>query len=92
MKTLLSIKTDVEVKRKVKKIAEELGLPLSTIINAYLKQLLRERRVDFALPLIPNKKTANLLRRAHNDYKKGKNISPVFENAKDTIAYLHRKS
>lgn len=89
MKTLLSIKTDVEVKRGVKKIAEELGLPLSTIINAYLKQLLRERRIDFALPLVPNKKTTNVLRRAHGDYQKGKNISPAFENAEKMDAYLN---
>ncbi|TSC67998.1 MAG: hypothetical protein G01um101466_582 [Parcubacteria group bacterium Gr01-1014_66] len=89
MKTLLSIKTDAEVKRGVKKIAEELGLPLSTIINAYLKQLLRERRVDFSLPLAPNKKTTKLLRQAHEDYKKGRNISPVFETAEAMDAYLN---
>ena len=91
MKTLLNIKTDVEVKRGVKKIAEEIGLPLSTIINAYLKQLLREKRVSFALPLRPNKKTAKLLHRAHEDYKSGKNISPVFEHAEDAVTYLHRQ-
>ena len=92
MKTLLNIKTDKEVKRGVKKIAEEIGVPLSTIINAYLKQLLRERRVNFALPLRPNAKTAKLLRKAHEDYKKGKNISPAFETAEDAIAYLHAQS
>lgn len=89
MKTLLSIKTDVDVKRKVKKIAEELGLPLSTIINAYLRQLLRERRVDFSLPLVPNKKTAKSLRQAHNDFKKGKNISPIFESPEEMDAWLN---
>ena len=88
MKTLISIKTDVEVKQGVKKIAEEIGVPLSTIVNAYFKQLLREKRVDFALPLTPNKKTVKLLRRAQEDYKKGRNISPVFENAEEMDAYL----
>lgn len=88
MKTLISIKTDAEVKQGVKKIAEEIGVPLSTIVNAYFKQLLRERRVDFALPLRPNKKTTELLRRAHDDYKKGRNVSPVFETAEEMDAYL----
>lgn len=88
MKTLINIKTDVEVKRGIQKIAEELGIPLSTIVNAYFKRLLRERRVDFALPLRPNKKTTKLLRQAHEDYKKGKNISPVFETAEEMDAYL----
>jgi addiction module RelB/DinJ family antitoxin len=88
MKTLISIKTDVEVKQGIQRIAEELGIPLSTIINAYFKRLLRERRVDFVLPLQPNKKTARLLRQAYEDYKKGKNISPVFETAEEMNAYL----
>lgn len=91
MKTLLNIKTDAEVKRGVKKIAAEIGMPLSTIINAYLKQLLRERRVHFALPLRPNKKTAALMRAASRDYRQSKNASPVFERAEDAIAYLCRK-
>lgn len=88
MKTLINIKTDVEVKRGIQKIAQELGIPLSTIVNAYFKRLLRERRVDFALPLRPNKKTAKLLRQAREDYKKSKNISPVFETAAEMDAYL----
>jgi antitoxin component of RelBE/YafQ-DinJ toxin-antitoxin module len=90
MKTLINIKTDVAVKRGVQKMAKEFGIPVSTIVNAYFKQMLRERRVDFALPLRPNKKTAALLRRAHEDYLKGRNISPVFESAEDAIAYLHK--
>jgi len=88
MKTLISIKTDVEVKRGIQEIAEELGIPLSTIVNAYFKRLLRERRVDFSLPLRPNKKTAKLLREAHEDYKKERNISPIFETAEEMDAYL----
>ncbi len=82
MKTLINIKTDVAVKRGVQKMAAELGMPVSTLVNAQLKQLLRERQVTFSLPLIPNKKTAALIKRAREDYKNGRNISPVFESAK----------
>ena len=89
MKTLISIKTDVAVKRGVQKIAKEFGIPVSTIVNAYFKGLLRERRIDFALPLRPNKKTAALIQRAREDYKKGINISPIFENAEEMDAYLN---
>ena len=92
MKTLINIRTDPEVKRRAQKAAKAIGIPLSTIINAYLKQFSREQRVDFALPLRPNKKTAKLLRQADEDYKKGRNISPVFETADDAIAYLHGQS
>lgn len=89
MKTLINIKTDVAVKRGVQKVAKELGIPVSTIVNAYFKRLLRERRVDFALPLRPNKKMAALIMQAREDYKNGKNISPIFENVEDAIAYLN---
>lgn len=89
MKTLISIKADVEVKEQAQQIAKQIGIPLSTIINAYLKQFSREQRVDFALPLRPNKKTAKLLRQADEDYRKGRNISPIFETAEEMDAYLH---
>ncbi len=90
MKTLISIKADPEVKVRAQRVAKEIGIPLSTIINAYLKQLGREKSINFAVPLRPNKKTARLLKKAERDYKKGVNISPAFENAEDAIAYLHR--
>lgn len=90
MKTLISIKTDAAVKRGVQKMAAEFGIPLSTLVNAHFKQLLRDRRVAFALPLRPNKKTAALIRRAREDYRNGKNVSPLFDNAEDAIAYLHK--
>ncbi len=90
MKTLINIKADPEVKLRAQKIAEEIGIPLSTIINAYLKQLTREKMINFAVPLRPNKKTARLIRKADEDFKKGLNVSPVFDNAEDAIAYLHR--
>lgn len=89
MKTLLNIRTDKEVKAGVQKIAKQLGMPLSTIINAYLKQLLREKRVYFTIPLIPNKKTARLLKKAREDYSKDRNISPIFETAEEMDAYLN---
>lgn len=88
MKTLISIKADREVKERAQEVAKQIGIPLSTIINAYLKQFGRDQRIDFALPLQPNKKTAKLLQQADEDYKKGRNISPVFETAAAMDAYL----
>lgn len=89
MKTLINIKADVEVKRRAQKIAKEIGIPLSTIINAYLKQFGREQRVNFLVPLRPNKKTAKLLRQASDDYRKKKNISPLFSTAEEMDVYLN---
>ena len=88
MKTLISIRADTDVKREAQKAAKELGIPLSTIVNAYLKQLGREQRINFVVPLRPNKKTAKLLRRASKDFSKGRNVSRFFATADDMDAYL----
>lgn len=89
MKTLISIKADVDVKRRAQKAAKELGIPLSTIVNAYLKQFGREQRINFVVPLRPNKKTAELLCRASKDYRKKRNISPAFSTAEEMDTYLN---
>ena len=89
MKTLINIKADVDVKKRAQKIAKDLGIPLSTIINAYLKQLGREQRINFVVPLRPNKETAKLLRRASKDYSEKKNISHAFSTVKEMDIYLN---
>ena len=53
MKTVLTVKTDVDVKRDAQKLAKEMGVPLSTIVNAQLKQFVRDRRLEMSAPLIP---------------------------------------
>jgi len=91
MKTVINIKADKDTKEKAVKLAKEMGLPLSTIVNAFLKQFIREKRVTFEVPLVPNKKTAKLLRQAKKDIESGKNLSPAFDNVNDFIAYLKKE-
>ena len=88
MKTIINIKADKEVKREAAKIAEEMGLPLSTIVNAFLKQFIAERRVSFSAPLKLSKKLQKILRQADKDIKAGKNLSPVFQDIESAIKYL----
>jgi addiction module RelB/DinJ family antitoxin len=68
-KTILNIKTDKKVKEEAQKAARELGLPLGTIINAYLRELAREKRVVFSVPPTPNKKLQALLRKIKREMK-----------------------
>ena len=90
MKTLINIKTDKEVKDKAQRIAKEIGLPLSTVINAYLKEFIRDREVKLSLEPTLRPKIVKLLRQASMDYKNGKNISPMFPSTKDALRYLHK--
>lgn len=89
IKTVLNIKTDAKLKRRAQTVARNLGLPLGTVINRYLQEFVIEQKVVFERPEIPNARTAKNLRQAHKDLIAGKNISPVFANAKDAIKWLN---
>lgn len=87
--TVINIKTDVTLKRDAKIVAEDLGLPLGTIINSYLRELVRERRVVFSTPPAVNKKTARLLEEIDRDAREGKNADGPF-SYDEAIGYLNR--
>ena len=67
MKTLINIKADKEVKDNAKKIAEELGLSLSAIINASLKQLIKNREVCFSAVPKMTPYLENIIKEARKD-------------------------
>ncbi len=89
MKTVLNVKTDKEIKEQAQKIAKDIGVPLSTIVNAYLKEFVREKRVTFSVEPKLRPEVAQLLNRARKDLKAHKNISPNFSSAKDAVAWLN---
>lgn len=49
MKTAtLSIKTDPKVKQQAQQLAEELGIPLGSLINGFLKDAIKKQAVSFS--------------------------------------------
>lgn len=48
MQTILNIKTDKKLKENAKRIACDIGVPLSTVINSFLKQFVRDEEVTFS--------------------------------------------
>jgi addiction module RelB/DinJ family antitoxin len=93
MKTAISVKVDKDVRDRARKVAKSMGLPLSTIINKQLRDFADERRVEFREPLIPNAKTAKILRQALKEIKSSdmRNWSPTFSNMDDATAWLDSK-
>ena len=87
-KILLNIKTDKKVKKEAQKVAQELGLPLSTIINAYLRELIREKKVVFSSPPVSNKRTQRMLKKIEVDMRSAKNRKGPF-SYEEAIEYLH---
>lgn len=88
-KTLLNIKTDKKLKTEAQTAARELGVPLGTIINAYLKEFIREKRVIFSATPAPNRRTRKLLARIMKDIKSGKNAHGPFTH-KEALQHLDR--
>ena len=62
-KTTILIKTDKAIKESAQKTAEKIGIPLSTILNAYLRQFVSEGRVEFSA-YMPNTKTRKAIHNA----------------------------
>ena len=89
MKTVINIKTDKEVKEGAQRAAKEIGVPLSTVVNAFLKEFVRERQVTFSAEPRLRPEVARLLREASADYRRRKNLSPVFDNVEDAIRWLN---
>jgi len=85
---VIHIKTDKRTKSAAQKTASDLGLSLSSVLHAYLKQFTREKRVEFSVEGTLRREVGKALLEASEDYKKGINISPVFSTAKEMDDYL----
>ena len=88
MKTLINIKADKEVKEAAVKTAEMMGLPLSTIINAFLKKFIADQSVTFNAPAKPSRALEKILKQTDKDLLEGKNLSPLFVNMEKMDKYL----
>ncbi|MDP2629961.1 MAG: hypothetical protein Q8P56_00985 [Candidatus Uhrbacteria bacterium] len=89
MTSQVIFKIDQKLKTRAMRKAKSEGMPFASILKlatqAYVDGSLD---VELVVQEKPNKKTQAQLKRAHNDFKQGKNISPSFSNAQDAIAYL----
>lgn len=88
MKTVINIKADREIKIKARKLAQDLGLSLSAIINAYLRQFVRNKSVYFTTAPSMSKELEDILGTIDRDIKQKKNLSPAISDAKALKKYL----
>lgn len=88
MKTTTSVKIDKNIKEEATALAQELGLSLSSVINATLKKFVIERRVVFSAAPEFNEKTKQEFLELRKDIKNNKNLSEAFINSKDLFDAL----
>ena len=89
MKTVINIKTDTKVKKEAQKVAKELGLPLSVVINSYLRQFIRTKEIHLSAEGKLKPEAKRRLDRLARDAREGKNLSPEFKSAQDAVRYLN---
>ena len=90
--TSLHIKIEPTVKKEAQETAEELGLSLSAVVKAFLREFIRTKRLSAgtrAMPEIPNARTRRLLEQAEEDIKAGRVLS--FADAKEALEYLDKE-
>ena len=88
MKTIINIKADKQVKEKAREVTKELGLPLSTVINAYLKQFIRNKEIYFSIAPRMTPELEMFILQSRKDLKMKKNLSPVFASGEKMDEYL----
>ena len=91
MQTVIHIKADKEVKENAMKVAHELGLNLSDVINASLRNFIRTREVYFSHTPRMTPDLEKLLDKVEEDFKHNRNLSPEFKSAEEAIDWLKAK-
>ncbi len=88
MQTVIHIKADREVKENAQKAAKDLGLTLSDIINASLRNFIRTREITFSAVPHMTPELEKELGKVEEDIKNKRNIVGPFKTAAEANAYL----
>ena len=87
--TVIHLKTNKDLKRRAERLAGDLGLTLTGLINLNLSQLVTSSEIVVTLEPRPNRKTVERLLRLKREAEAGKNVSPTFAAPKDALKWLH---
>ncbi|PIS08010.1 hypothetical protein COT78_00470 [Candidatus Berkelbacteria bacterium CG10_big_fil_rev_8_21_14_0_10_43_13] len=90
MKTVINIKTDKETKEKAQKLAADLGVNLSVLVNACLRQAIQKRVITIAADETPSPWLEKVLEKAEEDIAAGKNLSPVLKTSEEIEEWLNK--
>lgn len=86
--TVISVRVDRQVKESAQEVARSAGLTLSTLVNAYLRQVVATRRIELFAPEQMTPHLEKLIAEVERERASGK-VSRAFDNADDFIAALN---
>lgn len=87
MNTVISVKLDKTVKESAQEVAKSAGVTLSTLVNAYLRQVVATRRIELYAPEPMTPKLEKMIARVERDIAAGR-VSKKFSTARAFLADL----
>ena len=89
-KTIINLKVSKDLKREAQELADEIGVPLTTVITANLKEFVRSRSLTIsAFPRL-KPEIEREIGEAVADFRKGNHTAPVFSSPKEAADYLRK--
>jgi len=87
MKAVISVKVDPEVKIAAQEVAKSAGISLSTLVNAYLRQVAATRRIELYAPEPMSPALEKLIAEVEAERKAGE-VSEPFDSVEDFLRDL----
>ena len=88
MQTVIHVKANKEIKENAQKLAKELGLSLSDVINASLRTFIRTRTVIFSDSPQMTPEFEKHLEKIEEDIKHHRNLVGPFETSEEMDKFL----
>lgn len=92
MNTVLNVKLDPELKKQAQEAAKAIGLPISTVVVAGLREFVRSRSITLSdEPRLKPAVEAELLKASRAARDGTADLSPTFDTAADAIRWLKQE-
>ena len=89
MQTVISVKVDKEIKDSAREVAKSAGLTLSSLVNAYLRQVVATRRIELYAPEQMTPKLEALIADVEAEVATG-GVSKVYDNVDELVRDLKK--
>ena len=83
MTATINVKTDSELKKQAESLFSDLGMNMTTALNIFLRQAVRENRIPFEITRDPYS-----LEKAISDTRTRTNLCGPYTSAEDAVASM----
>ncbi|OGL30662.1 hypothetical protein A3F37_03500 [Candidatus Saccharibacteria bacterium RIFCSPHIGHO2_12_FULL_41_12] len=88
MNTVLNVKIDPKLKKEAQEVAKAIGLPVSTVVSASLREFVRTRSITISDEATLKPEIVEELLEMSKKARLGIDISPAFDNLDDAFKWL----